>query len=155
MTVVSLTTASLSYLVLLAFGVEHAFFLAATIFILNYIPTIGSIVGTVLPAFFALIQYQAAGPTLGVLAGIGLVQFVIGNIVLPRLAGTSLNLSLFVTILSLFLFGALWGVTGMFVAMPLTAMLVIVFQSFESTRPLAILLSRTGNVETGQADREP
>jgi predicted PurR-regulated permease PerM len=151
MTIVSAMTAGLSYLVLLAFGVEHAFFLAATIFILNYIPTIGSIIGTVLPAFFALMQYQAVGPTLGVLAGVGLVQFVIGNIVLPRLAGTSLNLSLFVTILSLFLFGALWGVTGMFVAMPLTAMLVIVFQSFEATRPLAILLSRTGELRPGPA----
>ncbi len=153
MTVVSGMTAGLSYLVLLAFGVEHAFFLAATIFILNYIPTIGSIIGTVLPAFFALMQFQTVVPTLGVLAGVGLVQFVIGNIVLPRLAGTSLNLSLFVTILSLFLFGALWGVTGMFVAMPLTAMLVIVFQNFEATRPLAILLSRTGKIEARPAGR--
>jgi predicted PurR-regulated permease PerM len=147
MTIVSAMTAGLSWLVLLAVGVEHAFFLAATIFVLNYIPTIGSIIGTVLPAFFALVQFQAVVPTLLVLAGVGLVQFVIGNIVLPRLAGRSLNLSLFVTILSLFVFGALWGVTGMFVAMPLTAMLVIVFQSFEATRPIAVLLSRTGQVE--------
>ena len=51
------------------------------------------------------------------------------------------------TILSLFAFGALWGVTGMFVAMPLTAMLVIVFAHFEATRPIAILLSRTGELE--------
>jgi predicted PurR-regulated permease PerM len=72
---------------------------------------------------------------------------VIGNVVLPRLAGRSLNISLFVTVLSLFVFGALWGVAGMFVAMPLTAMLVIVFQSFEATRPIAVLLSRTGEVE--------
>ena len=100
-----------------------------------------------LPAFFALVQFQALGPTLAVLAGIGLVQFVVGNIVLPRLAGSSLNISLFVTILSLFVFGALWGVTGMFVAMPLTAMLVIVMQIFEATRPIAILLSRTGELE--------
>ena len=81
------------------------------------------------------------------LAGVGLVQFVIGNILLPRLAGGSLNISLFVTILSLFAFGALWGVTGMFVAMPLTAMLVIVFAHFEATRPIAILLSRTGELD--------
>ena len=147
MTLVSALTAGLSYLVLLAAGVDHAFFLAATIFVLNYIPTIGSIIGTVLPAFFALVQFQALGPTLAVLAGIGLVQFVVGNIVLPRLAGSSLNISLFVTILSLFVFGALWGVTGMFVAMPLTAMLVIVMQNFEATRPIAILLSRTGELE--------
>ena len=146
MTAVSTMTAGLSYLILLAAGVEHAFFLAATIFVLNYIPTIGSIIGTALPAFFALMQYQAVLPTLAVLAGIGVVQFVIGNIVLPRLAGSSLNLSLFVTVLSLFVFGALWGVTGMFVAMPLTAMLAILFRNFEPTRPIAILLSRTGEI---------
>lgn len=147
MTVVSAMTAAFSYLVMVAVGVEHAFFLAATIFILNYIPTIGSIVGTVLPAFFALMQFAALGPMLVVLAGVGLVQFVIGNIVLPRMAGTSLNISLAVTILSLFLFGALWGVTGMFVAMPLTATLVIMFSNFPSTRPIAILLSKNGDVE--------
>jgi predicted PurR-regulated permease PerM len=147
MTIVSALTAGFSFLVLLLAGVENALFLAATIFVLNYIPTIGSILGTVLPGFFALVQFQALGPTLVVLAGVGVVQFVIGNVVLPRLAGRSLNISLFVTVLSLFVFGALWGVTGMFVAMPLTAMLVIVFQSFEATRPIAILLSRTGEVE--------
>ena len=80
------------------------------------------------------------------------MQFVVGNIVLPRLAGSSLNISLFVTILSLFVFGALWGVTGMFVAMPLTAILVIVMQNFEATRPIAILLSRTGELERRAAD---
>ena len=147
MTMVSALTAGLSYLILLAAGVDHAFFLAATIFVLNYIPTIGSIIGTVLPAFFALLQHQALGPVLAVLAGVGLVQFVVGNIVLPRLAGRSLNISLSVTILSLFLFGGLWGVTGMFVALPLTAMLVIIFQNFEATRPIAVLLSRTGKLD--------
>jgi predicted PurR-regulated permease PerM len=92
-------------------------------------------------------QFQAFWPAFVVLASVGLVQFVIGNILLPRLAGGSLNISLSVTILSLFAFGALWGVTGMFVAMPLTAMLIIVFGNFEATRPIAILLSRTGGFE--------
>ena len=60
---------------------------------------------------------------------------------------TRLNISLAVTIFSLFFWGALWGVTGMFVAMPLTAMLVIGFSHFEATRPIAILLSRTGALD--------
>ena len=57
-----------------------------------------------------------------------------------------LNISLFVTIFSLFFWGALWGVTGMFVAMPLTAILIIAFGHFEPTRPLAVLLSRAGEL---------
>jgi AI-2 transport protein TqsA len=151
MTLVSGLTASLSWLILVAVGVDNAFFLAATIFVLNFIPTIGSILGTVVPTVFALMQMQGLAPALVVLAGIGLVQFVVGNILLPRLAGGSLNISLFVTILSLFVFGALWGVTGMFVAMPLTAILIIVCGHFETTRPIAVLLSRTGEVEVERA----
>ena len=57
-----------------------------------------------------------------------------------------MNISLFVTIFSLFAFGALWGVTGMFVAMPTTAILIITLGNFEATRPIAVMLSRTGDV---------
>ena len=81
------------------------------------------------------------------LAGVGLVQFFIGNVLLPRIAGKTLNISLVVTIFSLFFWGALWGVTGMFVAMPLTAILIIAFGHIEATRPFAILLSKTGELD--------
>ena len=72
------------------------------------------------------------------------MQFVIGNILLPRMAGQVLNISLAVTIFSLFFWGEFWGVTGMFVAMPLTAILIIAFGHFHDNRPVAVLLSRTG-----------
>jgi predicted PurR-regulated permease PerM len=143
----SLLTATLSYAVMSAVGMEFALFWATTIFFLNYIPTIGSILGTVLPAAFALVQFQAAGPVLAVLVGVGAVQVVVGNVLLPKVAGKTLNISLFVTIFSLFAFGALWGVTGMFVAMPTMAILIITLANFEATRPFAVLLSRTGDVE--------
>ena len=147
MTFVSALTALSSYAVMRAVGLDYAVFLATAIFFLNYIPTIGSILGTVVPAGFALLQFQAVGPTVAVLAGVGLVQFFIGNVVLPRIAGKSLNISLVATIFSLFFWGALWGVTGMFVAMPLTAILIIAFSHVEATRPFAILLSKTGDLD--------
>jgi AI-2 transport protein TqsA len=146
MTAVSALTAVLSYAVMRLAGLDFAFFWAVAIFFLNYIPTIGSILGTVLPAAFALLQFQALAPVLAVLAGIGAVQFVIGNILLPRMAGQVLNISLAATIFSLFFWGALWGITGMFVAMPLTAILIIAFGHFDPTRPVAVLLSRTGEL---------
>jgi AI-2 transport protein TqsA len=146
MTAVSALTAVLSYAVMRIAGLDFAFFWAVAIFFLNYIPTIGSILGTVLPAAFALLQFQALAPVLAVLAGIGAVQFVIGNILLPRMAGQVLNISLAATIFSLFFWGALWGITGMFVAMPLTAILIIAFGHFDPTRPVAVLLSRTGEL---------
>ena len=147
MALVSILTAVLSYAILRAVGVEYAGFLATAIFFLNFIPTIGSILGTILPVAFALLQFQALWPAALVLAGVGLVQFLIGNVLLPRLAGGSLNISLFVTLFALFAWGALWGVTGMFVAMPLTAILIITLANFPSTRPYAIALSRTGDLE--------
>ena len=128
-------------------GVEFAGFLATTIFFLNYIPTIGSILGTALPALFALLQFQALGPRSWCWRASARVQFVVGNVLLPRVAGKALNISLFITLFSLFAWGAIWGVTGMFVAMPLTAMLIITFGNFEATRPIAVILSRTGDVD--------
>ena len=147
MTLISSLTAVLSYAVMRLAGLEYAGFWAAAIFFLNFIPTIGSIVATVLPAAYALLQFQSVAPAAVVLAGVGAVQFVVGNLLLPRIAGSALNISLFATLFSLFAWGALWGVTGMFVAMPMTAMLIITFANFEATRPIAVILSRTGAVD--------
>lgn len=146
MTFASVLTALLSYIILRLVGMETAGFWATAIFFLNYIPTIGSIIGTALPPIFVLLELQALGPALIALAGIGSVQFVIGNILVPRLFGDRLNVSLVVIFVSIFAFGMLWGVTGMFVAMPLTAMMIIVFAHFEGTRPIAIMLSGDGDV---------
>jgi len=148
MTLLSGLTAMLSYAAMKWIGLEHAAFWATLIFILNFIPTIGSVLATALPALFALLQFQNFTEPLILLAVIGLIQFVIGNFLQPRLAGKTLNMSQFVVILSLFVWGAMWGVTGMFLAVPMTAILMIILSNFESTRPVAILMSQRGQLET-------
>ncbi len=145
--IVSALTAALSYIIMRAVGLEQAGFWAMVIFCLNFIPTIGSILGTVVPTSAGLIQFPELGPSLILLVGIGAVQVVVGNILLPRLSGDRLNISLFVTILSLFVWGSLWGLTGMFLAVPMTAALIMSLAAFPTTRPLAVLLSRTGDVD--------
>ncbi len=152
MTLVSVLNGVLCYGVLLLVGVDQAFFWAFLIFVLNFIPTVGSIVATVLPALYALFQFQDFAPFLWVLLGVGAVQFVVGNLVQPKVAAHRLNLSQFVVILSLFAWGAIWGVAGMFLAVPLTAIVMLVFANIEATRPLAMLMSETGNV--GRAEDE-
>lgn len=152
MTLVSTLTAVLSYGVMLLVGLDHAFFWAFLIFVLNFIPTIGSIIGTALPALYAVVQFQDLGPFLWVLAGVGAIQFVIGNLIQPRMAAQRLNLSQFVVILSLFVWGAIWGIVGMFLAVPITAILMLVLANIETTRPAAMLLSETGSI--GRPDRE-
>ncbi len=146
-TVVSLTTGALSYVVLLIIGVDFAFFWAFIIFLLNYIPTIGSLVATIFPAFIAALQFASIGPALWVLGGVGLIQVIVGNIIDPRLMGTSLNVSGVVVILSLAFWGSIWGVVGMILSVPITVMLVIVLAQFDNTRWLAILLSDKGHVQ--------
>ena len=145
-TLVSILTGLLSYFVLLIIGIDSPVFWAFLIFLLNYIPTIGSLVGTLFPAFFSLLQFGEFQPFFMVLIFVGLIQVLIGNVLEPRLMGNSLNISALVTILALSFWGAIWGITGMFLSVPITVMLVIVFAQFPGTRPLAIMLSEKGKV---------
>jgi predicted PurR-regulated permease PerM len=145
-TSLSLLTAVVSYVVLAIVGVDLAIFWAFLIFFLAYIPTIGSLLGVVFPALLAIIQFGSLGPFLVVAVGLGAAQFLIGNVLEPRMMGKSLNLSSLVVIISLAVWGSIWGVTGMFLCVPITVILMIVLAEFRQTRPIAILLSADGRV---------
>ncbi|WP_421722914.1 AI-2E family transporter [Bauldia sp.] len=147
MFVVSMMTAVLSYGVMVLVGLDSPAFWAFLIFVLNFIPTIGSILATGIPALYSLLQFGEFGPFVILLVTIGIIQFVIGNIIQPRMAAQTLNLSQFVVVLSLFVWGAIWGVGGLFLAVPLTAVAMIICANFPQTRPLAILMSEAGTAE--------
>ncbi len=146
-TYVSLLTGTLSYFVLLFVGIDSAPFWAFLIFLLNYIPTVGSLVGTLFPAIFSLLQFGEFTPFLIIAIAVGAIQVVVGNIIEPRLFGKSLNLSPLVTILSLAVWGKIWGITGMVLSVPITVIMIIVFSQFEKTRPIAIMLSENGEID--------
>jgi predicted PurR-regulated permease PerM len=146
-TLTSVITGVISYIILLIVGVEFAAFWGFIIFVLNYIPTVGSLLATLFPAMLALIQFPTPVPFFIVLGGIGGLQFLIGNVLEPRLMGSSLNISPLVVILSLALWGSIWGVAGMFLCVPLTVIMMIILSYFERTRPIAILLSGDGKIE--------
>ena len=148
MTMLSGLTAALSYGIMKWIGLEHAAFWALLIFFLNFIPTIGSILSTALPTVFAMIQFQGFTEALTLFVAVGVVQFLIGNFLQPRLAAKTLNMSQFVVILSLFVWGAIWGVVGMFLAVPITVIMLIIYSNFETTKPVAILLSQDGQIST-------
>jgi len=142
----SIVTGTLSYFVLLLIGVDAAFFWGFIIFVLNYIPTIGSLIATLFPTFFALLQFGELAPALWVLVVIGLIQVLVGNLLEPKIMGNSLNLSPLVVILALSIWGALWGITGMVLSVPMTVILLILFSEFPKTRSIAILLSEKGKL---------
>ena len=146
-TMTSTVTGVVSYLLLIAVGVDFAGFWAFTIFLLNFIPTVGSIIATLFPALLALIQFDTFFQFFVVLIGVGAVQVMVGNFLEPKLMGNSLNVSPFVVMMSLTLWGSLWGIAGMFLSVPITVMMLIVFAHFEGTRYLAILLSGDGNIK--------
>ncbi len=150
-TLMSLLTGFLSYLVLLALGVDSAMFWAFLIFALNYIPTIGSLVATVFPAVFSLLQFGEFMPFILILVLIGAIQQIVGNLIEPKLMGKSLNVSPMVTIIALAIWGQIWGVVGMLLSVPITVGIIIVLSQFVSTHKAAILLSEKGALS---ADKE-
>jgi predicted PurR-regulated permease PerM len=147
-TLVSLITGVLSYIVLLILGIDSPVFWAFLIFLLNFIPTIGSLIATLFPAIYALLQFGELTPFVLVLVLVGLVQIIVGNILEPKIMGKALNISSLVAILSLSFWGWLWGITGMILSIPITVMIVIVFAQFPGTRPIAILLSGKGKADS-------
>ena len=146
-TLLSIATGLLSYIILIYIGVDYSEFWAFLIFLLNYIPTIGSLIATIFPALLALIQFESFTSSLIVFVSIALIQFIIGNIIEPKMMGRSLNLSALVVLLSLALWGSIWGVVGMFLCVPLTVILMIIFTNFEKTRPIAVMLSANGKID--------
>lgn len=146
-TLVSLLTGGLSYVALLFVGLDSPLFWAFLIFLMNYIPTIGSLIATVFPALFSLVQFGTWTPFLIILLLVGAVQLVVGNIIEPRVMGKSLNVSPLVTIIALAIWGKIWGIAGMILSVPITVIMIIVFSQFKETQKVAILLTENGEVD--------
>lgn len=126
-------------------GLENAFFWAFLIFILNYIPIVGAAVAIALPALFALVQFNGYGAAALLFGGLFAITFLIGNIVLPRMQGDSLNMDPLVVLMSLGFWGALWGLPGMFLSTPLTVLTMVILAQFDGSRWIAVLMSADGN----------
>ncbi|MCC3860289.1 AI-2E family transporter [Pseudemcibacter aquimaris] len=149
-TFVSILTGTACYFVLLMNDVDYASFWAFIIFLLNYIPTVGSMLAVLFPALLSLVQFPTFTPFLIVLTSLVCIQVAVGNILEPKLMGNSLNLSPLVVMLSLAIWGSIWGVAGMFLSVPFTVILMIIFSEFPKTRPIAILLSQNGKIGTSK-----
>ncbi len=145
-TMMSLLTGFLSFCVLTVIGVDAPIFWAFLIFLLNYIPTIGSLIATVFPAVFSLLQFGSFTKFIVILLLIGAVQMIVGNLIEPRFVGKSLNISPMVTIIALTLWGQIWGVVGMLLSVPITVIMIIILSQFESTKKVAIILSEKGEL---------
>lgn len=139
-TVLSAIIGIAAYVLLAILGVPFAAFMALIIFVLGYIPTIGAI-AIVLPALVALVQFGSFGLPLLIVAALGVLHFVLMDIISTKWLGSSLNLSPFIIIVALSFWGLIWGVAGLFLAVPLTAAIAIACAHVERLRWISILLA--------------
>lgn len=140
-TIISLVTGILVYTLLSLIGMDFAFVWGILAVILNYIPTIGSFIVMFITITMGFVQFwPSAGPIIYVFMTMVAVQVAMGNILEPRLQGRRLNLSPFLILISLFLWGWLWGTVGMFIAVPITAVLKIVMENIPFLKPYSAMM---------------
>lgn len=147
-TAVSALTGLLVYAVMTVFKLEFAGAMAILTFVLNYLPNVGSILATLMVAMVAYIQVADPAVALLIFVLTGMIQFMLGNVIDPMLMGKALRLSSFGIIISLAFWGAVWGIPGMFLAVPIMVAVMIVCSHIPQLRPVAILLSREGLPDT-------
>lgn len=140
-TLASLLIGVITYIALEFFGVNFAAFWAVICFFLNFIPSIGSLLGIILPSLMAVVQFENLTPFFVVLFVVGTAQLSISNVLEPKMMGHSLNMSPLAIILALFTFAAIWGIVGAFLSVPLLVIVILIADEFESTKPYARFLS--------------
>lgn len=135
-----------TFAILVFFGVDGAALWATLAFLFSFIPTIGTIFGIAVPALMTLIEFMALGPFIAVLTLVGFVQIYGTNVFLPRLMSRSLNISSLAVLVAVIAGGALWGVVGAFIAVPVLSIAIIVCAEVPALRPVAIILSARGEI---------
>lgn len=139
-TAISAANGLMVWIVLALFGVDFAAFFGLVAFFLNYIPNIGSFVAAVLRVGFAFFQFGTFWTPFWILVITNGLDMVLGNLIEPRIMGRGLGLSPLLVFFSLIFWGWLWGIPGMILSVPLTALVRIVCQNVPSLRPVAVLM---------------
>ena len=145
-TFLSAATGLCAYIALKIIGLEYASVWAFIIFILNYIPTLGSILACALPITYALISGDTWHLALFTAIALVVLEIIFGNIIDPKMTGKTLNISTLAILINLVFWGMLWGIAGMFFSVPILAAIYITTAQFSSTRWIATLLSTDGNI---------
>ena len=145
-TLLSVLLGAVSWIIMLVWGLEFALLWAVLAAFLNFVPYIGSVLGVLFPVLMAIVQFGEPGTVIALLLALSAAQFLIGNFLDPYVMGNSLNLSPFAILISLAVWSELWGIPGAFLAVPITAIITIVLSAFTGTRPVSVLLSKSGRI---------
>jgi AI-2 transport protein TqsA len=138
----SAATGALVWAVLSLLGIDLALVFGLFAFLLNFIPSIGSIIATLLPLPVVIVTPDIELSTaILAIAVPGGIQFAIGNLLEPKIMGDSFGLHPVAILLNLMIWGMLWGIVGMLLATPLLVMIKILCERAEQTRPIAALIA--------------
>jgi len=122
-------------------GIDHAFLFGFFAAFLTVIPYIGTTIGGLLPFLYALFNYDELWRPIAVLVFYQLVQAAEGNYITPKIVGDKVSINPLVAIVVLIVGGFFWGIVGMVLSLPLTAIARVLLSNFEQTKPFAYLLS--------------
>ncbi len=147
-TVTGLIIAVGSWICMALVGLDNAVFWAFLIFIVCYIPVVGGAIAVLLPPLFALVQFDTFVPAIILFAALNVINFVVANIILPRMQGESLNLDPVVVLFALAFWTVIWGLPGAFLSTPLAVTAMVILAQFPRSRWIAVLLSGNGDPDS-------
>ena len=142
----ALLNAVTSVIIMKLFWLEYALMFGLFVLLLDFIPAIGGIIALSLPFLYSFVQFESNLTPFILLACLFVPQFISGNVIEPKVMGDRLNLSSFVILVALIFWSAMWWILWAFLAVPLMASINIVLAQFKSTKPIAIMLSKNGEV---------
>jgi len=128
---------------LLVLGIEYAIILGVIGALLNLIPYLGAIIGAVLPMLMAIITKPSPWYAFLVLALYIVVQFIDNNYIVPKVVASQVKISILISLTAVLAFGMIWGIAGMFIAIPLTGIMKLIFDHIDSLKPWGFLLGDT------------
>lgn len=128
---------------LLILGIEYAIILGVIGALLNLIPYLGAIMGAVLPMLIAIATKPSPWAAVLVLALYIVVQFIDNNYIVPKIVASQVKISVLVSLTAVLAFGMVWGIPGMFIAIPLTGIMKLIFDHVENLKPWGFLLGDT------------
>lgn len=144
-TVTGLMIAVASWISMAVVGLDNALFWAILIFFASYIPVVGGVVAVAAPPIFALVQFDTLWQAVALFVVLQAITTFVGNVILPRMQGQSLNIDPIVLLLALAFWSVIWGLTGAFLSTPLTTVTMVILAQFAGTRWIAVLLSENGD----------
>jgi len=136
-------------------GMEFAIFWGILQFILNFIPNLGSIAGGVIMSVFALIQFWPdPGPVILIVTIILAVNMILGNMLDPKIIGEHVGISPVIVLVSLAIWGYIWGFAGMILAVPMTVIIKIICENIPIMEPLSVLIGTRKSINARKTEQE-